>query len=320
MGHPLEITGLIVAIMAGGIGIFFSYQLMRKYKLPFVSSYFYFLVFVYIFGVYSLAGSGMLENLMVRIDTDQEIFRSARFFTILLGIPFLILSMYMFLRCITEFLSSSLGLVFTVTYFIHAMAGFALYAFFVIRLTRFDQGEYLLLLGVQRWVFMIYYLAIFAGAFVFALFRSGKALRHQRQTIRVLTSLYLGQAVLVVGSLFASGRIEALRTVFLFFFLSWHLVPILLMNVYLGKHHGGASTVQKDFDTHLQEFCDRFEISKREREVISLISKGLSNQEISDALYISLQTVKDHIHRIFVKTGVKNRVQLTNLIRSPQTK
>jgi DNA-binding CsgD family transcriptional regulator len=40
----------------------------------------------------------------------------------------------------------------------------------------------------------------------------------------------------------------------------------------------------------------------------------MTNQEISDSLFISVQTVKDHIYRIFLKTGVKNRVQLTNLL------
>jgi len=40
------------------------------------------------------------------------------------------------------------------------------------------------------------------------------------------------------------------------------------------------------------------------------------NKEISDTLFISLQTVKDHIYRIFQKTDVKNRVQLINLIQS----
>jgi ATP/maltotriose-dependent transcriptional regulator MalT len=49
--------------------------------------------------------------------------------------------------------------------------------------------------------------------------------------------------------------------------------------------------------------------------VIRLICRGLSNQEISETLFISLQTVKDHTHRIFVKTGVRNRVQLSNMIR-----
>ena len=103
---------------------------------------------------------------------------------------------------------------------------------------------------------------------------------------------------------------------FFFLFLSWHLVPILFLNLYLEKYHGQTAAVQDDFESQLQAFAAEYEISKREKEVIQLISKGLSNQEISDSLYISLQTVKDHIHRIFVKTGVKNRVQLTNMIRS----
>ncbi|MCK4465263.1 MAG: response regulator transcription factor, partial [Bacteroidales bacterium] len=58
------------------------------------------------------------------------------------------------------------------------------------------------------------------------------------------------------------------------------------------------------------------DISRREEEIIQQICEGKSNKEISEALYISLQTVKDHIYRIFIKTGVKNRIQLTNLIRT----
>jgi len=104
--------------------------------------------------------------------------------------------------------------------------------------------------------------------------------------------------------------------IFLFLFLSWHLIPILFLNLYLEKYHGQTADVQAGFETKLKAFSEKYEISKREQEVIQLISKGMSNQEISDSLYISLQTVKDHIHRIFVKTGVKNRVQLTNMIRS----
>ena len=42
---------------------------------------------------------------------------------------------------------------------------------------------------------------------------------------------------------------------------------------------------------------------------------GKSNKEISDKLFISLQTVKDHVHNIFVKAGIKNRVQLSNLVK-----
>ena len=64
-----------------------------------------------------------------------------------------------------------------------------------------------------------------------------------------------------------------------------------------------------------QWFNERFGISKRETEIIDEIVKGKTNKEISESLFISLQTVKDHVHNVFLKTEVKNRVQLINLIR-----
>jgi ATP/maltotriose-dependent transcriptional regulator MalT len=42
----------------------------------------------------------------------------------------------------------------------------------------------------------------------------------------------------------------------------------------------------------------KYNISQREQELIYLICKGKSNKEIGDALYISLQTVKHHIHSV----------------------
>lgn len=50
-------------------------------------------------------------------------------------------------------------------------------------------------------------------------------------------------------------------------------------------------------------------ISKREWEVLSLMSKGLSNQEIANQLYLSLNTVKTHGSNLFLKLDVKRRTQ-----------
>ena len=51
------------------------------------------------------------------------------------------------------------------------------------------------------------------------------------------------------------------------------------------------------------------ELTERELEVLSLVVKGLSNQEIGDALFISRKTVATHLGNIYEKTGSANRAE-----------
>ena len=53
-------------------------------------------------------------------------------------------------------------------------------------------------------------------------------------------------------------------------------------------------------------------ISERETEIVELVARGLTNQEIAQALTISKRTVDNHVSNIFSKTGAKNRVALLN--------
>ena len=50
-------------------------------------------------------------------------------------------------------------------------------------------------------------------------------------------------------------------------------------------------------------------ISKREYEVLTLISKGDTNQQIADKLFLSLNTVKTHSSSLYLKLGAKRRTQ-----------
>jgi two-component system, NarL family, nitrate/nitrite response regulator NarL len=51
------------------------------------------------------------------------------------------------------------------------------------------------------------------------------------------------------------------------------------------------------------------ELSRREREVLTLVTDGCDNAEIAGRLYVSVSTVKNHVSRLFEKLGVENRVQ-----------
>lgn len=53
----------------------------------------------------------------------------------------------------------------------------------------------------------------------------------------------------------------------------------------------------------------RLEVSKREHEVLQLMAQGLSNQEIADKLFVSLNTIKTHTSNLFLKLEVKRRTQ-----------
>lgn len=54
---------------------------------------------------------------------------------------------------------------------------------------------------------------------------------------------------------------------------------------------------------------DRLGISKREYEVLEWMARGLSNQEIADKLFVSLNTVKSHSSNLFLKLEVSRRTQ-----------
>lgn len=54
------------------------------------------------------------------------------------------------------------------------------------------------------------------------------------------------------------------------------------------------------------------QMTKREREVIGLLSEGISNKEIGQRIHISTYTVKSHIHNIMEKLALHTRLEIAN--------
>ncbi|NPV00494.1 MAG: hypothetical protein HPY53_03830 [Brevinematales bacterium] len=92
-----------------------------------------------------------------------------------------------------------------------------------------------------------------------------------------------------------------------FFFI---IISGFLLNLFLM----GVSEITKDLpvlnQTIDESFIKQFSITQREKEVIELVLQGYSPQEISARLFISQNTVKNHLSNIYHKAEVTNRNQL----------
>ena len=57
------------------------------------------------------------------------------------------------------------------------------------------------------------------------------------------------------------------------------------------------------------------ELTPAERNILDHIFEGLTNQQIAEHLFISVSTVKFHVHNILGKAGVKNKYELLALLQ-----
>ena len=84
--------------------------------------------------------------------------------------------------------------------------------------------------------------------------------------------------------------------------------------IWLDSHTTAA--VMRQFSSPIEQMPlngrdrDRSPLSQREREIVILVAQGFKNKEMAEKMFISEQTVKNHLHNIFDKLGVSDRLEL----------
>jgi len=73
----------------------------------------------------------------------------------------------------------------------------------------------------------------------------------------------------------------------------------------------GDRSLPADIEQRLQDRLSEPEITPREREILTLVTRGNANKEIAATLGISEDTVKQHVSRILTKLKVNDRAQAT---------
>jgi len=101
---------------------------------------------------------------------------------------------------------------------------------------------------------------------------------------------------------------------FLFSSIPYALYGIFLINYFLHYYHPNPMALDELSET----FRSKYGITDREREIILKVMQGKSNADIAGELFISLATVKTHLHNIYGKIGVDSRYDLLARVRSDQ--
>jgi DNA-binding CsgD family transcriptional regulator len=312
------IFGLILAIslFLGAAAISLAIGLQRRYRLAYLSSYLYYQIFIAVFGLYGLSGRVIARKILIERGTSYQTVETIGHFFFFLGLPFFILAWYMFLRLSREIAGKSLSRRITVGYFLTLAGVFMAYgtALLAANVSSFSDRQYVILSSGQVYASVAVETFVLISGLTYVLAKANTEDLKMRTALRGfgLTWLVAYGASLVLWPY--SGQSDVFSALHIFVFSLANLLPLLYWRTHLGKSFP-APSLQQTSPAVMQQFLARYKITRREEEVIRELCSGRSNREISESLFISLQTVKDHVYRIYQKTDVRNRVQLINLIQ-----
>jgi len=300
---------IILSLVGGGYAIVLLSQLRKKHSNEFLNSFFYYQILVVIFGLYGILGSLLLREILPKFEINKPILEAVVHFLPFLGIPFIVAAWYLKLKMAGELVNKKLPQYVAIIYFLVCTLAFLGYGFFIKEMPEKVNLDYP---AIQQKVQVAFYLIEVAiiSYFVFILLVSSARLKIKSHKVFIQRFALITAGVTILSAL--SLQFAYIHTIiglyFILLFFIGDLPLVFLSKVYLAKE-AEAKTESEPEDNLFKQYG----ISKREKEIIEEICKGKANKEIAEALFITLQTVKDHTHNIYRKVDVKNRVQLAQL-------
>ena len=297
---------LSVALASGSILI--SSKLRETYKTGFFSTLLYFQTFYFTFGFYALWGQVILAAFLGPFIT-AEILNKATNIMVLLGSPFFVLTWFMLIKLARELsgrkaCNGAAVLFLSVTILLATGLGYVLLKFFL--------SDPFLAIKLGFIILNLGYSILVASYLLFS--KTKKNILRRTDIRKIAFGLLLVMLLQNILLLLYKGNTYIALGFIVVFFVGGTFMPLYIRYISdLSVLH-----VLQGERISLDSLCLQYEISPREKDIIREICNGLSNQQIADKLFISLQTVKDHTSRIYDKTNCRSRTRLIALMNEKE--
>jgi DNA-binding CsgD family transcriptional regulator len=302
--YLIYLVFILSAAMAAG-GVVISSKLRNSFRHEIFSTLLYYQVFIYTFGFYGIWGQVAIKAFLSPYISAELLGRFSDI-AMLMGLPFVVFAWLMNTKFSLDisgrkppkwFLSIFLILNFAVL----LAVGFIL--------TKAEKARPESL--IKYYYISLNFLYSLISSIVIMIPRKKSSMIHDYDRRIIAPAIFIIMLCQSAPLLFYTSQ-PYLGVIFIFtFFAGNTFLPVYL-------NYGTLLSAFADInrkDVTFEDFCRKFEVSPRESEIVREICNGLSNKEISEKLFISLQTVKDHTHHIYIKTNVRSRVQLINLVK-----
>jgi len=314
----LSLVFIIVFIFCVAIAIascWIAYQFTTTYNTNFHKTYFYYLITFFGFGFYGIWSQILMSSLLSSTDTDIETIKMVANFLPVLGVPFLIISWIMLTK-MGDYLvqNDPKRNLIRIHIFIFVSLSILIFGiFFILKEDHWLFTEHFAYTEVGILVLVEFiYMTVFACVVLLHLKKYKKSYKNIIKRFILLMILGLLFRALVLS--LHEVNIFVLAPFLLLYFLS-NFFPVFYLRLKSDLIFTPVSAEHPSEEKKALLFS-KYKITKREREIIDKICQGKTNQQIADELFIALQTVKDHTHRIYSKVGINSRLKLVQMINS----
>ena len=306
----ISLTNLISLIL-GGVAIILIYRLTRRDKNPFLN---YYLLFLFL-GVLTGFCDWIIINwvlMLVPGISKENTDIIYHIFWDLIGFPAYLFTFYFLVQSINCLLKARVRNIYNKVFSLLLITIIVLnYAGFYFRLKEISYF-------FSKPIWLIYTLILplaFILFLIYAYLRTRSKKRNRKKVSSLILILLAGFIIWTTLSLAPIDMGEGKHMIILAFYLGLFL-PSLYLYV---RYKNFMIKPEINAGISPEAILKEYGFTEREIELALLLMEGKSNQEISEEMFISTQTVKNYISRMYNRIGVRNRIQFVNFFRTDTT-